>query len=167
MSHECVIAEFSDRSSLKTAIEILKKADFESGDYSVVTKASDVNETSLHTAEDTAPSAPPAEQTMGASTLMGGTLGAVLGTATMIGPMLVAGPLAGMAVGAVGGSFLSAVENWGVNHGVGEDYERKVEAGSCLIVIGGDDLKTSKAERLLMTAGPSSLKKFKSAPDHT
>lgn len=160
MSNECLIAEFPDRESLSTALQVLRKADFGDDDFSLVTQSDEVDQTKLDAAIDTTPASPPTGKTMEASTLAGGTLGAVLGTATMMGPMLVAGPIAGMAAGVFGGSLLSAVESWGVKHDVAEDYEKKVSAGSSLIVVNGNDLKLAEAERVLKTCGPASLEKF-------
>lgn len=161
MSNECLIAEFEDRSSLETALEVLDKTHFDSDTYSVVTSSSDVDDSVLAAAKDIAANAsPPADKTVGASTLAGGTLGAVLGTATMIGPMLVAGPLAGMAAGAAGGSLLSAVESWGVRKDVGGQYEDRVASGASLIIVGGEELKLAEAEKILKTCGPASLERF-------
>lgn len=161
MSNECLIAEFSDRSSLKTALDILHKADYDHDTYSLVTSASEVDDTVLAGAKDTTQTSPPAEKTTGTSTLAGGTLGAVLGTATMIGPMLVAGPLAGMAAGAAGGGLLASIESWGVRKNVGHQYEDRVAGGASLIIVNGDELKLAEAERVLKTCGPTSLERFK------
>ncbi|WP_068264963.1 DUF1269 domain-containing protein [Rubripirellula obstinata] len=160
MSNECLIAEFTDPSSLETALEVLHRADYERDSYSVVTSANQVDDTVLADAKDKTPASPPAEKTMGASTLVGGTLGGVLGTSTMIGPMLVAGPLAGMAAGAAGGSLLAAVESWGVRKDVGDQYENRVAGGASLIIVNGDEMKLSNAERMLQTCDPESLERF-------
>ncbi len=162
MSTHCVIAEFTDRRSTEIAIEVLNKSHYTDDCVSVVTQANDVEDTFADEAKGKAPASPPGEKTTAASTLAGGTLGAVLGTATMMGPMLVAGPLIGMAAGAVGGSLLSAVEGFGVRQDVGRRYEDKVAGGSCLIIVTGDQLKVSEAERILKTCGPESLESFAS-----
>lgn len=161
MSTECLIAEFSNRESFETAIEVLDQAHYTGDSVSTVTHADQVENTLVDNAKDTTPVSPPGEKTTAASTLAGGTLGAVLGTATMMGPMLVAGPLAGMAIGAAGGSVLSSVESFGVRHDVGQRYEAKVENGSRLVIVTGDELKVNEAERVLKTCGPKSLETFK------
>lgn len=161
MSNECLIAEFSDRSSLQIALDVLHKADYDPGSYSFVTSASEVDDTVLADAKQRNTASPPSEKTMGASTLAGGMLGTVLGTTTMIGPMLVAGPLAGMAAGAAGGSLLSAVESWGIRKNVGALYEARVEDGASLIIVNGDELGLAEAERMLKTCDPVTLERFK------
>lgn len=161
MSTQCLIAEFSDRQSLETAIEVLDQAHYTNDNVSVVTQADEVQDTLVDDAKDMTPASPPGEKTTAASTLAGGTLGAVLGTATMMGPMLVAGPIVGMAAGAVGGGVLSAVESFGVRHDVGQQYESKVARGSRLVIVTGDELRVNEAERMLQTCGPESLETFK------
>lgn len=161
MSKECLIAEFESRSSLQTALAVLRKAHFDPDAYSVVTSAGEVDDTMLADANQTNAASPPADKTVGASALAGGTLGTVLGTATMIGPMLVAGPLAGMAAGAAGGSLLASVESWGVQEDATGRYENRVASGASLIIVGDKELKVAEAERLLKTCDPASLERFK------
>ncbi|SRR6056297_3591661 len=161
MTQECLIAEFADRSSFETAIEVLRKGNFRQDDFSVVTTAEDVDDAVAPSAKTTTDDSPPAEETTGTSILVGGTLGGVLGTATMIGPLLLAGPIVGMAAGAVGGGLLSAVQSWGVRHDVALDYEQRVADGSRLIIVNGDELKVSEAERMMKTCDPTSLNRFK------
>jgi len=160
MSDQCLIAEFSDRSSFETALDVLDKAHYTDEHVSVVTRADEVEHTLAGAATDTPPESPPGGKTTAATTLAGGTLGAFLGTATMMGPMLVAGPILGMAAGAFGGILLSNVESFGVKRNVGRQYETKVAHGSCLVIVTGDDFEINDAARVLKTCGPVSLERF-------
>ncbi|QDT07038.1 hypothetical protein K227x_54630 [Rubripirellula lacrimiformis] len=160
MPQECLIAEFTDVTSFRTALEVLEKSQFSERDVSLVTKSDQVSESVIGDTKDTKPASPPAGKTTGAATIAGGTLGAMLGTATLMGPMLVAGPLIGMAAGAAGGSVLSAIESWGVHRDVGKGYEERVRNGSQLIVLTGKDIDLSEGEQLLKTCGPKSLERF-------
>ncbi len=162
MSQECLIAEFSDAASFQTALQVLEKSHYAKGDISIVTKAEEVPNSAIDDSEDTTPDSPPTGKTTGATTLAGGTLGAMLGTATLIGPLMVAGPILGMAVGAVGGSALSAIESWGVRNDIGKQYEERVRRGSRLIILTGDDVELTEGEQMLKTCGPQPMERYHS-----
>ncbi|MGB7327329.1 MAG: DUF1269 domain-containing protein [Rubripirellula sp.] len=160
METQCLIAEFKNEQDFRTAIEVLEKAHFSPDEVSTVTHSDNESLIELNQVTDEELASPPAEKTTATTTLVGGTLGAALGTMTLIGPMLVAGPLLGMAAGAVGGSMLSAVESWGVDHGVAQDYESKVRDGALLIIVTGDQNRLAIANRILKTTGPGSLETY-------
>ena len=79
---------------------------------------------------------------------------------TMMGPMLVVGPIFGMAAGAVGGSLLSAISRWDVEQDVAAAYEAKVREGSVLIIVTGDSIRVDEAAAMLRTVPPTSLERF-------
>ncbi len=160
MSEKCLIAEFSNNEKFRTAIEVLEKGGFTQDEVSIVTHASDENLAELRQATEANENALSGEKTAAASTLAGGTLGAALGTMTMMGPMLVVGPIFGMAAGAVGGSLLSAISRWDVEHDVAAAYEAKVREGSVLIIVTGDAIRVDEAAAMLRTVPPASLEKY-------
>ncbi len=160
---QCLIAEFPGRDTLETAIEVLDKSGYTTECVSIVTRASDIDQSPLGGVDEHPGDTLPAEKTTAATTLAGGTLGAILGTATMVGPMLVAGPILGMAAGAIGGSVISAVETYGVKKDIGQQYADRIHDGSALVIVTGDDAKLGEAQRLLKTCGPTSMERF--APD--
>lgn len=160
MSKRCLIAAFSDRESFATALEVLETGDFTEDSVSLVTRPEDVSQTEAAAAEDRTPASPPDEKTTAASTLAGGALGALVATPTMIGPFIVAGPLLGMAAGAVGGGLLSSVESWGVRHDVGQQYEQRLERGERLIIITDEQTRLDQAERLLKTCDHVSIERY-------
>ncbi|TWU51265.1 DUF1269 domain-containing protein [Rubripirellula reticaptiva] len=160
MDNHYLIAEFKNRSDFQTAIEVLEKAHFNQEEVSTVVHADDESLAGLNATTVKSAASPSRQETAATTTLVGGTLGAALGTMTMMGPMLVAGPLFGVAAGVVGGSVLGAVESWGVDRDVAGDYEAKVRDGALLIIVSGDLNRVSVASRLLKTAGPASLGTF-------
>ncbi len=161
MKSNCLIAEFSREHDFRTAIEVLEKAHFSADEVSIVTHADDDALTKIDAAKDLTSASPPAGKTTATTTIAGGALGATLGSMTMMGPLLVAGPIIGMAAGAVGGGILSTINSWGVDHEVTEDYESKVKSGSRLVIVTGDDeIRLADARRALKTTGPASLETF-------
>jgi uncharacterized membrane protein len=160
MDNSCLIAEFRNTEDFRTAVAVLEKAKFSPSEVSTIIHADDESIPALNAVTDSSSESPPTEKTVAATTLAGGTLGAALGTMTLMGPMLVAGPIFGMAAGAVGGSVLSAIKSGGFNHGVAEDYETKVRDGAMLIIVTGDKTRLSEARQALKTVGPASLETF-------
>ena len=161
MEMNCLIAEFENKESFQTAIRVLEASRFTPDEVSFVTRNTDEDRELLHTATDhDKQSVPAPEKTTAAATLVGGTLGAALGTMSMIGPFFVAGPILGMAAGAVGGSLLSSVEGSGVARNVATRYEKKVNDGSMLIIVMGDRIRLDEANNALETTGPTSLERF-------
>ncbi|MCS7469753.1 DUF1269 domain-containing protein [Stieleria sp. ICT_E10.1] len=160
MSQNCLIAEFNSERDFRTAIEVLDKAHFTADEVSIVKHADDEGLSELNAAEDTTPASPSSETTATGATLAGGTLGAALGSMTLMGPLIVAGPIFGIAAGAVGGGLLGAVESWGVDDRVAESYQTKVRNGARLLIVTGDDIRLADAESMLKTTGPTSLETF-------
>ncbi|OYP38264.1 DUF1269 domain-containing protein [Rhodopirellula sp. MGV] len=164
MNDQCVVAQYSDEDQFHTAIEVLDKAGFTADEVSLIQRSSDVRKAipsqgvaEVGPASDGAASG---AATAGA-TVAGGAVGTLLGTATLLGPLMIAGPLAGMAAGAVGGGVLSAAEKWGVEKDVASTYEQAVEAGDQLIVVATDDVvRIDEAQRLLHTVDCKSLERY-------
>lgn len=158
MKSNCLIAEFKSERDFRIAIEVLEKAHFSADEVSLVTHADDDALTELDVAKDPLSESPPTAKTTATTTVAGGALGAALGTMTLMGPLLVAGPIFGMAAGAVGGGILSNIHRWGVDQDVAEAYESKVQNGSRLVIVtGDDDIRLADARRALKTTGPTSL----------
>ena len=160
MSQQCLVAEYSNREKLAVAVEALQKDGYTPDDFSVITAAEHPHEVASDNAGSDMASSPPAEKTTGAATLAGGAIGALLAATTMIGPFLVAGPIAGMAAGAVGGGLLASVKTWGLDDKASANYESNLNAGSSLIVIDGDKAKLNTAAQTLKTCDPVSVERY-------
>ncbi|WP_182868018.1 DUF1269 domain-containing protein [Stieleria mannarensis] len=160
MNQNCLIAEYSNERDFQTAIEVLEKARYSEEEVSIVKHAGDKQLSELDGTEDKTPTSMSGEKTAAAGTIAGGTLGAALGTMTLMGPLLVAGPLLGMGAGAVGGGLLGAVKSWGVDDEVAESYQAKVRNGSILVIVTGADLRLTEANQILKTTGPVSLEMY-------
>lgn len=160
MNQQCLVAEYSDRKKLSIAIEALQKAGLKAADFSVITAADQTHDVASGSNADDMASSPPSEKTTGAATLAGGAIGALLATPTMVGPFLVAGPIAGMAAGAVGGGLLASIRTWGLDEKASADYESKLKAGSSLIVVEGDKAKVNSVAQTLQTCDPVSIERY-------
>ncbi len=161
---KCLIAEYETNAAAKVGLEVLEKSGFTLDQVSVVSHADDSASEHLHDLQDE-----PESQQSGASApegrntslgmLIGGTVAAPIAAGTLIGPFMIAGPLVGIAIGAVVGSLIK-MENWGVTHDVTADYEQRVKSGSVLVIVHDvSDLTLDDAKASLKTTGPKSLEK--------
>ncbi|PHQ32915.1 DUF1269 domain-containing protein [Rhodopirellula bahusiensis] len=160
MGHQCLVAEYATREKLAVAVEALQKDGYGADDFSVVTPSDQSHDVANEGASNDRASSPPAEKTTGAATLAGGAIGALLAAPTMIGPFLVAGPIAGMAAGAVGGGLLASMKTWGLDDKASANYETNLNSGSSLIVIEGDKAKLNAAAQTLQTCDPVSIDRY-------
>ncbi|QEF97623.1 hypothetical protein Mal15_16640 [Stieleria maiorica] len=160
MDQNCLIAEYTNERDFQIAIEVLEKAHYTQDEVSIVKHADDSRLAEIEEAEDKTPTSMSGEKAAAAGTIAGGTLGAALGTMTLIGPLLVAGPLLGMAAGAVGGGLVGTVKSWGVDDEVAASYEAKVRDGAMLLIVTTNDLRLKGAEQILKTTGPDSLEMY-------
>jgi len=159
-ANQCLLAEYESFSNAKVGLQVLETADFTSDTVSIVTRADDPALGGLDETADRTTDSPPSGTSTGVGSAVGGSLGAALGAMTMIGPLMVAGPLVGLAAGAGAGAALSQTERWGVDHDLIEDYEAKIAEGAVLILITGDSIRLDDAERLLKTTDVRSLNRF-------
>lgn len=160
MSDEnCVIARFDSEQDLATAIEVLEKSGFRADEVSVVRSKAGVRERDTPRTGESETESAPTDKTVGVSTLAGGVLGTALGTATLVGPLLIAGPLAGMAAGAVGGGILSSINRWGVDTDSRSEHEKAIEEGAILLIVSGDSIRVADAHRDLNTTKATSVYK--------
>ncbi|WP_417749856.1 hypothetical protein [Rosistilla oblonga] len=156
----CVIAEFDNRDDFATALRVLEKAGYTRDEVSTITRVTDPSFAQLSGSGKETGVQPPGSKTTGVGALIGGALGGLLGTATMVGPMLLAGPIVGMAAGAVGGSVWSAMENHGVQEEDASGYAARVRDGALLIVVTGPEVRVREASNSLQTVGPRSLERY-------
>ncbi len=164
MTGKCLIAEFRTLAEAKLALEALQNADFTLDDVSVVSTPSDPTSDELDHIVDADSESVEKHRSVNLGMLIGGTIAAPIAAGTLVGPLIVAGPLIGMAIGASVGGLISSVSSWGVSHEVAEDYERRVESGSVLVLVHHDDSeRIDEADRALQQVGPLTLERHQTA----
>jgi len=169
---QCVIAEFGTSAAAKLALETLDVNKFTLEEVSVVSSVNDPAAVLLQelepqdSAKDSTPKEAPGDtltdyKSVSLGMLIGGSAVAPIAAATMIGPFIVAGPLVGMAVGAVVGGLLKSTGEWGVDLDATKDYERRVNEGATLIIVHSENrVNLDEAEAVLKTIGPDSIRRF-------
>ncbi|OPY57023.1 MAG: hypothetical protein A4E55_01882 [Pelotomaculum sp. PtaU1.Bin035] len=89
--------------------------------------------------------------------VLGGLAGLAMGAGALvipgIGPILAAGPIAGLLSGAATGGIAGGLIDWGVPSERGKYYEGKVKEGKILASVRTDDMKINDAARIMRENG--------------
>lgn len=163
MHDRCVIAEYDSPETARVGLEVLEKNGFTTETVSVVThrdKASVGELSHLERDATEAPEGPPNETPTGLGMLLGGGVAAPIAAFTMVGPFMLAGPIAGIAAGAAVGRLLGSTNEWGVHESAREAYERRVHEGAVLVIVHDEPLRLDEAESVLSTTSPRNLDRF-------
>lgn len=162
MHDQCVIAEYESAEQARIGLEVLEKAGFTTEAVSVVTRRNDSAGELAHLDRDAAeqPEGPPNETPTGLGMLLGGGVAAPLAAFTMVGPFMLAGPIAGIAAGAAVGRVLGSTKAFGVHESAREAYERRVQEGAVLVMVHDEAMRLDEAEAVLSTTDPQKLDRF-------
>lgn len=89
--------------------------------------------------------------------MLGGLAGLAMGAGALvipgIGPILAAGPIAGLLSGAATGGIAGGLIDWGIPAERGEYYEGKVKEGKILASVRTDEAKINDAARIMRENG--------------
>lgn len=163
MRDQCVIAEYDSAEKAQVGLEVLEKNGFTTETVSVVSRRNEESVGALAHLERDAPETSedrPEETSTGLGMLLGGGVAAPIAAFTMVGPFMLAGPIAGIAAGAVAGRVLGGAHKWGVHESARESYERRVKEGAVLIIVHDDSIRLDDAESVLSTTQPRKLDRF-------
>ncbi|MBO8168011.1 MAG: DUF1269 domain-containing protein [Thermoanaerobacteraceae bacterium] len=148
-----VLAVFSDRGQAEEAVKALRDAGFDR-EISVLTKnAEQQGET-----EDIGQATMTADtDSVGDGVTAGGVLGGLAGlalgagaiTVPGLGPLIAAGPIAGLLSGAATGGIAGGLVDWGIPEAAGRQYEEDVRQGKTLVAIETTNQKKDEAVNLL------------------
>lgn len=162
MSNQCVVAEYQSLSDADIGMQILEKSGFTNDHVSLVTKAGDQAADELRSLKSFQTESPPADGAVATGAMTGTAITTPLAVSTLIGPFMIAGPLAGLVTGAALGGLLSNTDRWGVNGDAATDYEQRVADGSVLVVVSHDDpVILDDAVRSLKTSTHRSIERFR------
>ena len=146
-----VIAAFNDRTAAENAVNALRTQGFEK-DISIAAK----KEEGDNNYSNFAGTDPISD---GATTggVLGGIAGLVLGTGALaipgVGPILAAGPLAGVLSGAATGGIAGGLADFGIPADRGSFYEDKVKQGKAIVTVQTDDDKVQQATQTIQQNG--------------
>jgi uncharacterized membrane protein len=166
MRAACLVAEYVTVAKAQLGLQILTNLGFESDAVSVVSSVD--SGTMDHVAlkeddpEDVHDSKHPRELSksveMGALVASAALAPVFLGS--MIGPLMIAGPLVALFAGATAGGLMDETLRWGIHKHAAKDYEQKIKDGSILLIVTSTPPRLDEASASLKTTGPESLERF-------
>lgn len=151
-----VIATFGQRDRAERAVYDLRDKGFEK-DISIVAK--DENSGKVENDKNNARFTGGDPVTDGASTggVVGGLLGLAAGAGALaipgIGPLVAAGPIAGILTGAATGGIVGGLADYGIPKERGKFFEGKVKEGNTLVMVKCSDNRTEEASKVLSQYG--------------
>lgn len=162
-----VIGVFADRNKAERAVHHLRNKGFE-GQISVVAKGQEKqgeNEPNEYKGIDMNSRFTDGDSVIdGTATgaFIGGLGGLALGAGALIipglGPIIVAGPIAGLLSGAATGGIAGGLVDYGIPEKDVRDYETEVNKGSVLAIIKTNDDKADQAANILRENGAANVK---------
>lgn len=138
-----VIGAFQSRNSAEEAVENLRRMGF-SQEISVVAKDERAQGDSVAD---------------GATTggVLGGLAGLAVGAGALavpgLGPLIAAGPIAGVLSGAATGGLAGSLIDWGIPEQEGRQYEEDVRQGKTLVSVRTDQARANQAADVLRSYG--------------
>lgn len=149
-----VLSTFETREAAEKAVDELRKRGFDKEISIVAKKQEGEDERTGH------------RLTMGTDsitdgTATGGVLGGLIGLAAGagalaipgIGPIVAAGPIAGLLSGAATGGIAGGLIDWGVPQERGRFYEEKVKQGRTLVSVRCEENMVNEAAKILEQSG--------------
>ena len=94
--------------------------------------------------------------------VLGGIGGLALGAGALVmpglGPIIAAGPIAGMLSGVAGGGVAGGLIDWGIPEEEGRRYEEKIKQDSIIVAVSSSESNIDEAEDILKNHGASEVK---------
>lgn len=162
--HTAVFGIFQTRTSVESAVDMLKAQGYRNSDISVLMPNKEGTQDFAHEKGTKAPEGAATGATGGA--LLGGALGWLVGIGTLaipgIGPFVAAGPilsaLAGASVGGAVGGVAGALIGMGIPEYEAKRYENYVKDGGILLSVHVDDSEwMEKAKDILESCGAKDI----------
>jgi ActD protein len=159
-----VFGIYPTRTSVDSAVDALKAAEFRNQDISVLFPENTGTKDFAHEKNTKAPEG--ASTGAGTGAVLGGSLGWLAGIGALaipgLGPFIAAGPimaaLAGAGVGGVVGGLTGALVGMGIPEYEAKRYEGRVKDGGILLSVHSDDSEwTKKAKEILERTGAQDI----------
>lgn len=94
--------------------------------------------------------------------VLGGIGGLALGAGALVmpglGPLIAAGPIAGMLSGVAGGGVAGGLVDWGIPEEEGRRYEEEIKQDNIIVAVSSSESNIDEAENILKNHGASEVK---------
>lgn len=156
-----VIGVFDNYDQAEKAVAQLRKSGYDTNEISIVAKDKQADRNSGNGEDDTALNM----GTIAGGTATGGALGGLAGLAMGagalaipgFGPIIAAGPIAGLLSGAATGGVAGGLIDWGIPEEQGKHYEDEIKQGKILAAVRTHEQKIEKAADIFRQNGASDV----------
>jgi len=153
---KAVTGVFNTRDEAERAVADLRKSGFYTNEISIVAKDDRQGQANENSNEDNM-----GMGMMSSGTATGGVLGGIAGLALGagaiaipgLGPIIAAGPIAGLLSGAATGGIAGGLLDMGIPEDRGKYYEDEVKKGKILALVRAEDDKVNKAAEIFRQNG--------------
>ncbi len=182
MHAACLVAEYDSHKAAKIGIEVLRKVDFHADAVSVAwkghTRALGKLDRGGNFGDEVG-----VERSMEIGAGIGALIGTPLAIGSVMGPIMIAGPLSALVGGAALGAVVSEAGNlsksnpesadrvnsrglyamanhYGINSHSAAHFEKRISDGAILVIVTSTPPRLDEAQASLKTTGPVSLQRF-------
>ncbi len=162
MNAACLVAEYTTAEKAQLGLQVLTNIDFASDAISIVSLNHEGGLGHLVLPEPDADheDAHEISKSMEVGALLGSAALAPTFLGTVVGPLMVAGPLVALVAGASIAGVLGGTSHWGVHGVAAEHYAQRIKEGAILIIVTSTPPRLDEAQASLKTTGPDSLERF-------
>jgi uncharacterized membrane protein len=156
LNNKTVVGIFESERVAKEAIDDLRKAGFER-EISLLAKDQKGRESGRNDMETGTIS-----DGVATGGILGGLGGLAVGAGALVipglGPLIAAGPIAGLLSGAATGGIAGGLVDWGIPEEEGRQYEEQIKQDKVMVAINSSEDKINEAENILKNHGVQQVK---------
>jgi len=162
MHAACLVAEYPTAEKAQLGLQVLTNLDFASDAISIVSLNHEgtLGHVSLPEPDPDGEDAHKLSKSIEVGALLGSAALAPAFLGTVIGPLMVAGPLVALIAGASIGGVLDETSRWGIHRDAAKHYEQRIKDGAILIIVTSTAPRLDEAQASLKTTGPDGLERF-------
>ena len=152
-----VVGVFSSHDQAEQAVAEMRKSGFDTNEISIVAKGQQETNENMDAQGDTSLGMGGVSDGVTAGGALGGLAGLAMGAGALtipgLGPIIAAGPIAGLLSGAATGGVAGGLLDMGIPQERGQHYESEVKSGNILAAVKTQEQKVQKAADILRSYG--------------
>ncbi|MDD4569866.1 MAG: hypothetical protein PHE70_07075 [Tepidanaerobacteraceae bacterium] len=152
-----VVGVFDSHDQAEKAVAELRRSGYDTNEVSIVAKGKQQGQNSGDYESDTTFGMDTVADGTTTGGVLGGLAGLAMGAGALaipgLGPIIAAGPIAGLLSGAATGGVAGGLIDWGVPEEQGQHYENEVKKGGILAAVRSHEQKVDKAAQIFRQNG--------------
>jgi len=160
--NKTVIGIFESERVAKEAIEDLRRAGFQREISLLAKDQKDISRTPDENGGGNMAGGETVADGVATGGVLGGLGGLAVGAGALVipglGPLIAAGPIAGLLSGAAGGGVAGGLVDWGIPEEEGRRYEEEIKQNKIIVAVNSSEDNIDEAENILKNHGASEVK---------